>query len=78
LKAHGWDIFLRKFEGYNLAVAHAFTQTFDGFRAKVGDVQLEVTEDFVAWETRLPQEVEKWFKLSKLEDVPLMQSPLLS
>jgi hypothetical protein len=24
LKAHGWDIFLRKFEGYNLVVAQAF------------------------------------------------------
>jgi hypothetical protein len=47
LKAHGWDIFLRKFEGYNLAVAQAFAQTFDGFRAKVIYVQLEVTEDFV-------------------------------
>jgi hypothetical protein len=23
--AHGWDIFIRRFEGYNLAVAHAFT-----------------------------------------------------
>jgi hypothetical protein len=70
LKAHGWDIFLRKFEGYNLAVAQAFAQTFDGFRAKVGDVQLEVTEDFIARATGLPQEGEKWFKNAKLEDVP--------
>jgi hypothetical protein len=43
LKAHGWDILLRKFDGHNLAVTQDFTQTFDGFRAKVGDVQLEVT-----------------------------------
>jgi hypothetical protein len=28
LKAHGWDIFLRKFDGYNLAVTQAFAQTF--------------------------------------------------
>jgi hypothetical protein len=35
LKAHSWDIFLRKFDGYNLVVAQAFAQTFDGFRAKV-------------------------------------------
>jgi hypothetical protein len=48
LQAHGWDIFIRKFEGYNLAVAQAFAQMFDGFRAKVGDVQLEVTEDSIA------------------------------
>jgi hypothetical protein len=70
LMVHGWDIFLRKFEGYNLAVAHAFAQTFDGFRAKIGDVQLEVTEDFIARVTGLPQEGEKWFKNAKLEDVP--------
>jgi hypothetical protein len=48
LQAHGWDTFIQKFEGYNLVVAQAFAQTFDGFRAKVGDVQLEVTEDFIA------------------------------
>jgi hypothetical protein len=43
---------------------------FDGFRAKVGDVQLEVTEDSVARATRLPLEGEKWFKNAKMEDVP--------
>jgi hypothetical protein len=43
---------------------------FDGFRAKVGDVQLEVTEDSIARATGLPQEGEKWFKNAKLEDVP--------
>jgi hypothetical protein len=51
MKAHGWDVFLKKFEGYNLQVAKAFAQTFDGFRAKVGDVQLEITEDFISRET---------------------------
>jgi hypothetical protein len=40
LKAHGWDVFLKKFEGYNLQVAQDFSHTFNGFRAKVGDVQL--------------------------------------
>jgi hypothetical protein len=70
LKAHGWDIFLRKFEGYNLAVTQAFAQKFDGFRAKVRDVQLEVTKCFMARATRLPQEGEKWFKNAKMEDVP--------
>jgi hypothetical protein len=43
LQAHSWDIFIRKIEGYNLAVTKKFSQTFDGFRAKVGDLQLEVT-----------------------------------
>jgi hypothetical protein len=70
LKAHGWDVFLRKFEGYNLAVVQAFAHTFDGFRAKVGDVQLEVTKYFIARATGLPLEGEKWFKNAKMEDVP--------
>jgi hypothetical protein len=43
LKAHGWDVFLKKFEGYNLQVAQVFAQMFEGFLAKVGDVQLEIT-----------------------------------
>jgi hypothetical protein len=70
LKAHGWDVFLKKFEGYNLSVAQAFAQTFDGFRAKVGDVQLEITEDFMSRVTGLPLKGEKWFKNEKMEEVP--------
>jgi hypothetical protein len=70
LKAHGWDVFLKKFEGYNLQVAQDFAHTFDGFRAKVGDVQLEITEDFISRATRLPLKGEKWFKNAKIEDVP--------
>jgi hypothetical protein len=38
LKAHGWDVFLKNFEGYNLSVSQAFAQTFDGFKANVGDI----------------------------------------
>jgi hypothetical protein len=69
LKAHGWDVFLKKFEGYNLQIAKAFPQTFDGFRAKFGDVQLEITEDFISRATRLPLIDERWFKNAKIEDV---------
>jgi hypothetical protein len=70
LKAHGWDVFLKKFEGYNLQVAKYFAQTFDGFRAKVGDVQLELTEDFMSRATGLPLKGERWFKNANMEDVP--------
>jgi hypothetical protein len=38
LKAHGWDVFLKKFDGYNIQVAKSFSQTFDGFEAKIGDI----------------------------------------
>jgi hypothetical protein len=54
LKAHSWNVFLRKFEGYNLMVAQALAQTFDGFRAKIRDVQLEVTQQFIARAIGLP------------------------
>jgi hypothetical protein len=70
LQAHGWDTFIQKFEGYNLAVAQAFAQTFDGFRDKVETVKLEVKEESIAWVTRIPQEGEKWFNNDKLEDLP--------
>jgi hypothetical protein len=68
--AHGWDIFIRQFEGYNLAVAQAFAQSFDGSKAKIGDLQLEVTEDSIAQATGLSQEGERWFKNAKIEGVP--------
>jgi hypothetical protein len=70
IQAHGWDIFIRKFEGYNLAVAQDFAQSFDGSKAKIGDLQLEVTEDSIARATGLSQEGEKWFKNAKLEGMP--------
>jgi hypothetical protein len=53
LQAHGWDIFIRNFEGYNLTVAEVFAQSFDGFKAKIRDLQLEVTNDSIAQATGL-------------------------
>jgi hypothetical protein len=38
LEAHVWDVFLEMFEGYNLSVSKSFAQTFDSFRAKIGDI----------------------------------------
>jgi hypothetical protein len=70
LKDHGWDVFLKKFEGYNLQVAKYFAQTFDGFRAKIGDIQLELTENFVSKVTVLPSKGERWFKNARIEEVP--------
>jgi hypothetical protein len=59
LKAHGWYVFLKKFEGYNLEVAKYFSQNFDGFRSKIGDIQLELTEDFMSKVTGLPLKGER-------------------
>jgi len=43
-------------------VAKEFTLTFDGCRAKVGDIQLEITEEFLSEATGLPLNGQKWFK----------------
>jgi hypothetical protein len=70
LKSQGWVVFLKKFQGYNLQVAQDFSLTFDGCRAKVGDIQLEITEEFLSEATGLPLTGQKWFKNSKLDEVP--------
>ena len=44
LEDSGWLPFIQKFEGFNLYVARQFALTFDGCRAKVGDIQLEIDE----------------------------------
>jgi len=36
--AYGWDGFIRRFDGFNLVVAQAFSKTFDGTRAKIRDL----------------------------------------
>jgi hypothetical protein len=44
--------------------------TFDGCRAKIGDIQLELNEDFISSATGLPAVGQKWFKNSKVDEVP--------
>jgi hypothetical protein len=70
LERNGWRLFIEKFKGFNLRVSQEFTLTFDGCRAKIGDVQLEVTEDFLSQATGLPAVRQKWFKNAKVEEVP--------
>jgi hypothetical protein len=66
----GWLPFIRKFDGYNSTVARQFALSFDGCRAKVGDVQLEITEQFLSSATSLPVTGQKWSKSCKVDDVP--------
>jgi hypothetical protein len=54
LEEFGWLPFIRKFDGYNPSVARQFALTFDGCRAKVGDVQVEINEQFLSLATSLP------------------------
>jgi hypothetical protein len=70
LEEFGWLTFIRKFDGYNFVVARQFALSFDGCRAKVGDVQLEITEQFLSSATSLPISGQKWSKSCKVDDVP--------
>jgi hypothetical protein len=70
LKNQGWDMFIKKFQGYNLQVAKEFALTFDGYREKVGGIQLEVTEYFLSEATWLPLTGQKWFKNSNWTKYP--------
>jgi hypothetical protein len=54
LEDSGWLPFIQQFEGFNLCVARQFAMTFDGYRAKVDDVQLEIDEQFISLATGLP------------------------
>jgi hypothetical protein len=70
LERNGWLVFVEKFEVFNLTVAQEFALMFDGCRDKVGDVQLDLNKDFISHATSLPAVGQKWFKNSKVEEVP--------
>ena len=70
LEDNGWLTFVKRFEGFNLAVAWKFAMNFDGCRAKVGDIQLEIDEKFISLATELPATGQCWFKNCKVEEVP--------
>jgi hypothetical protein len=70
LKENGWLPFIQKFEGFNLCVARQFALTFDGYRAKVGDIQLEIDEQFISLSMGLSATGQRWSKNCKVEEVP--------
>jgi hypothetical protein len=70
LEDNGWLTFVQRFEGFNLFFAQQFTLSFDGYRAKVGDIQLEINEEFISSSIGLPSSGQRWFKNYKVEEVP--------
>jgi hypothetical protein len=62
----GWLSFLQKFQGYNEKVARPFAQAFYGRRVRIGELEMEITKDFIAQAIELPQEGEKWFKNQRI------------
>lgn len=69
LENSGWLVFIQIFEGFNLLVSQQFALTFDDYRAKVRDIQLELNEEFLSSATGLPATGERWFKNSKVDEV---------
>jgi hypothetical protein len=69
LENSGWLVFIQRFEGFNLSVAQQFALTFDGCRVKVGDIQLELNEEFISFATGLAATGQRWFKNSKVDEV---------
>jgi hypothetical protein len=63
-------VFIQRFEGFNLFVAQQFSLTFDGFRAKIGDIQLEMNKKFISSATELEATGQRWLKNSKVDEVP--------
>jgi hypothetical protein len=70
LQDNGWLTFIQRFEGFNLFVAQQFALNFDECRAKVGDIQLEISEEFISSATGLAATGQQWFKNSKVDEVP--------
>jgi hypothetical protein len=68
-KGQGWLVFLEKFQGFNLRTAKEFSLSFDGSQAKVGDIKVKVTEEFLGQATGIPLSGKKWFKNAKVEEV---------
>lgn len=60
-KEMGWHHFFAKFLGFNDKVALQFAQSFDCRLDRVGNMEIEVTEETLANATGLPRTGEHWF-----------------
>jgi hypothetical protein len=50
-------------------VAESFPLTFDGAKAKVGTIEMQVDEAIIAVATELPGTRERWFKTTITKDI---------
>jgi hypothetical protein len=58
------------FNEYNLQVTRAFSLSFDGQSAKIGDFELKLNEEMIAKETNFPLKGECWSKTKRVKDIP--------
>ena len=63
-----WIPFFEKFDGYNEKVSLAFSYSFDGERATVGNFTFRLYEDIMAQIIGLPQQGERFFKKKLFEE----------
>jgi hypothetical protein len=61
-KQAGWEPFLKKFDGYNDAITLQFALHFEGGTTKVGELEFEVTEEFVVEAIQFPTTGQRWTK----------------
>jgi hypothetical protein len=61
--------FCEKLQGFHQGVAEAFALTFDGAKAKVGTIEVQVDEAIVAVVTEMPRTGERWFKSTTIKDI---------
>jgi hypothetical protein len=61
--------YCEKLQGFHQGVAEAFSLTFDGAKAKVGTIELQVNEAIVAATTEIPRTGERWFKTTITKDI---------
>jgi hypothetical protein len=61
--------FCEKLQGFHQGVAEAFALTFDGAKARVGTIEVQVNEAIVAATTEMPRTGERWFKSTTTKDI---------
>ena len=49
-----WISFFEKFNGHNEQASLSFAETFDGERARIGNLQIRLSEDILAQVTGFP------------------------
>jgi hypothetical protein len=61
--------FCQKLESFHQQVAEAFSLSFDGKKAIIGQDEFEIDEALIAEVTELPMTGEKWFKTTVIKNV---------
>jgi hypothetical protein len=61
--------YCEKLQGFHQGVVEAFSLTFDGAKAKVGTIEMQVDEAIIAATTELPGTGERWFKTTITKDI---------